>query len=251
MRGVVQIVFGHIAGCLLLFAFLTPACAQVDTPLYVGDVAPYWYRRENQTRGITYELLREASTRVGNIGRINGVPLKRQLEYVKGAPDALGAFAREPERESSYIWIAELLRDRVVLLARADSPIDISSVAAARNLRVGVMLGSPAELDARRLGFTHIETITSARSNAHKLALGRIDVWVAVLGAAQQTQADERDALPPLRIGVELEPIHFYLAGSKAFDAEQARKWKVTLDTMHRDGSYARILQKYHYVPTE
>jgi len=71
---------------------------------------------------------------------------------VRRDPQAIGVFARMADREFSFTWLCPLLTEDVLLIADARSLADISSVEAAKGLRVGVLRASPSESSARALG---------------------------------------------------------------------------------------------------
>lgn len=238
---------------LLVWAGLAgwPACAAgpAETAVFVGNIAPYAYPPEHGARGVMFELMHEMALRTGHSGTVQVVPLAREVESLRLNSDALGVLTRLPEREAHYRWIAPLLRERMLLVTRAGSAADISTVDAARPLRVGVLLGGPAEASARRLGFQHIETTTSVASNIRKLAAGRLDALVVLGGIAAAEEAQPAGQALAWREGALLETVDIYLAGNPGFPAASAQAWQAALKAMRQDGSYQRILARYHYAP--
>ena len=237
----------------IMFASLCLLCVSIcpnargAVLLVIDDVAPFAYHEGAQIKGVAYELLTEMSTRIGNGGAVALVPLPRQLDMIKRTPNVIGMLGRVKAREKSYSWIVKLLDEHVVLLVAADSKVDASSIDKVRKLRVGVIRGGPAELLANELGFAHIDGAPTAANNARKLAIGRIDVWLATWGVAAHGQ--KQAGLDPKRLRrvAQLQQFGLYLAGPVNFDPAEAAKWKRALAGMKLDGSYARILQKYNY----
>ena len=228
-------------------ALLAGAAARAETALYVGNIAPYSYPPEHLERGVLFDLLHEMALRAGHSGAVQVVPLRREIEILRINNDALGVLARVPDREAHYRWIVPLLREHALVITSAGSHVDISTLDAARRLRVGVLLGGPAESAARRFGFTHIEATTSVANNARKLAVGRLDALVVLGGVA--AVKDVAGKSQRWRDGVVLETTAIYLTGNPGFDAARAQAWQAAFKTMRQDGSYQRIVGHYHYAP--
>src|SRR5471032_47165 len=163
-------------------AMLAPACAADLPPVYINNLAPFSYEEQGVMKGVIYDLISEIASRAGTGNAVNPMPFKRITARLSEHPEALAAVWRQPENEANYTWIAKLLDERMMLVASRDSHVDIASIDAARHLRAGVVLGSPADVIAHRLGFEHIEAVASAESNARKLAAGHIAVWPVVPG---------------------------------------------------------------------
>src|SRR5471030_671277 len=204
---------------------LAPACAADLPPVYINNLAPFAYEDHGVMKGVIYDLVNEIARRAG----------------------ALAVVWRQPENADSYTWIVKLLDERMMLVASRDSHVDISSIAAARHLRAGVVLGSPADVIAHRLGFEHIEAVSTAESNALKLAAGHIDVWLAVPGVVDYGQRRIGADPSAVRYGAQIEPVSMYLACAQRCDKTEAARLRAIVDAMIKDGSYARILHQYHY----
>jgi len=226
---------------------LYSAFAHAEVQLYVDDVSPYFYRESGVEKGVFYEVLKDLSARLGHAGTISALPLARELEVVRRDPKAIGMVARMPDREESYTWLFKVLDEEIVLITTAESKLDISSSASAQQLRVGVLRGSPSESTARRLGYTNISPVAHSEENAGKLAIGRIDVWIAVWPVAQRAQKQAGLELGKIRRGAVLSSFAFYCAASREFDPTEAEKWRSAFNTMQVDGTYARILRNYDY----
>lgn len=233
--------------CAALLGAAAAAPAHAETTLYVGNVAPYAYPEGAPQRGLMYELIHETALRAGHSGTVHVVPLRRQVEMLRTQPDALGSITRLPERETSYSWPVKLMQEPVTLVTRADKPLDISSAELARDLRVGVMLGGPAEAMARRAGFAHIQTTTNTGNNVAKLMVGRIDAIVVLGGLFATREAMSGVDARQLREGVVLGQVDVYLAGAPGMAPAEAQKWNDAFQALRRDGGYARIMQRYHH----
>ncbi len=235
----------------LLISLLCSAYSRAETTLYVSNVAPFSYPEGHANRGVLYDLLHELASRVGHSGTINVVPLKRELEMMRTDANALGVMTRQPDRENLFSWHIKLMQDRIVLVSRSDTGVDISTLTSAKKLRIGVLFGGPSELAARRIGFEHLDATTSTESNLRKLAAGRIDAIAFFDGMVTVARNMPDSAKMSLKEGAVLENIDIYLVGSKDFNQEEAKKWEAAFRTMQKNGTYARILRLYHYQPPE
>lgn len=238
-----------IARCSLvpLLLGLHVTCLALPRVL-VPDIPPYAYRVEGKVQGVAYDLLSEMAHRVGYAGRVELMPPARIAETVRMHADVIAAMAWTPEQEHDFRWLIKLVDEPIVLVADRQSTFDISSLEAARQLRIGVQAGSPGEQLALTRGFNHVEAVHMPEQNARKLALHRIDAWVAHWSMAQL--ALQQAGLPlDLRRGLVLGSVNGYLATSLRADPAEIGKWMAAVEAMRRDGSYARIVRHYHFTP--
>lgn len=234
---------------LCVVALAAPAAGTTAPALYMNNLAPFVYTDAGARRGVIYEQLEQMARRGGATYEITPVPFNRIVAYLNAAPDTLAVMWRMPENETRFQWIAKLFEDKMVVAVRKDSSFDVSSVQAAATLRIGVVLGSPAEVIARRLNFAHIETTNSAESNARKLAVGRIDAWIAVPAVIAEGQAAIGGNMAELRLGGKVADVSLYLSCSRSCDGVDLRRWRAVADEMRKDGSHDRILRRYRYLP--
>jgi polar amino acid transport system substrate-binding protein len=237
----------RVAACMLLL--LSAITAAGKPVVYVDGVAPLAYSEDGKQQGLLHELLSEMARRVHHSGPISPMPLKRQRVLLRNGQDAIGTLWRLPEWENDYTWWVKLFDSSFFMVAAPGSGVDISSISAALDLRVGVILGSPAEVLARRLGFRNIQTSTSGESNARKLALGRIDIWIATPRVLRAAQARLGKPLQNPRIGELVGKVGLHLVSSPEFDPREGEKWKAAFESMQKDGSYAAIMKKYDGAP--
>jgi ABC-type amino acid transport substrate-binding protein len=236
-------IFKRAALCGLLL--LAASAARSEPRVYIDRVAPLAYSVNGVQQGLLHDLMSEMARRAQYAGAITPMPLLRQRFLISSHDDAIGTIWRMAENEDKYRWWCKLFEFSFVMVAAPGSSADISSIEAAKDLRVGVILGSPAEDMARRSGFRNIQTANNAVANLGKLELGRIDIWIAAPLVLKATEAEAGRSLAALRIGKPVGKIGLYLASSHNFDARQGEKWKAAFGSMQKDGSYAQIMKKY------
>ncbi|MYM70211.1 transporter substrate-binding domain-containing protein [Pseudoduganella sp. FT55W] len=213
--------------------------------IYVNGVAPFAYHEQGSYRGLLYDMLAALRARMGGDYLIRPVPLRRAQVMLETEPEALATLARFAETEHRYRWLCKLADDQLVLVTRAGATHDINSLAAARHLRVGVLLGGPAESAARHAGLQKIETVSSAASNARKLASGRIDAWLTARSIAQFEQRGIGGKVEDLRIGPGVQTVSQYLAAPRGMADHEAQKWQNACNALHDNGAFDRIAQNY------
>lgn len=236
--------------CLVLWGILLlstkPAWCASD--VYVDLVEPLAFRADGAQHGLLFDLMTEMGRRAHHVGPVTPLPLMRQRVLLKHRADAIGTLWRFDEIEHDYRWWCKLFDSNFVMVAAKASTVDISTVQAAKDLRIGVILGSPAELLAHQIGFLHIETAFNAESNARKLLLGRIDIWIAAPSVVRATQARLGRPLAAFRISETIGRHGLYVASSKNFAPDEAASWIAAFESMQRDGSYAQITKRYGVV---
>jgi polar amino acid transport system substrate-binding protein len=226
-----------------------PAAPASPSTIYVNGVAPFAYNDHGNYRGLLYDMLAALRVRAGSAQVIRPVPLRRAQAMLETEPGAIATLARFAEVEHRYRWLCKLADDQMVLVTRAGASHDISSLAAARHLRVGVLLGGPAESAARRAGLLHIETVSSAASNARKLANGRIDAWFTARSIALSEQRGVGGRMEDLRVGPGVQTVSQYLAAPLGMADDTAQKWRTACNALHDNGTFERIVHQYDQRP--
>lgn len=231
--------------CICALTLLTTAAHPEET-LLVANVMPFIISEERATKGVLYEIVHETALRMGHSGAVSPMPPRRQAQLARRNADTLTTLLYTPSRQFEYTWLFKLLDDDVVLVTNASAEVDISSAEAARDLRIGVVLGGAAEAIVRRLGFSHIEPVANLESNARKLAIARIDAWAVGRGALLYAQKHFQ-GLPAWRTGVVLGEYSMYFGGAPGMAPERIKLWRQAFESMKRDGRYASILRAYQY----
>lgn len=235
---------------VLLLALCLSVPAQAEAPrLIAGMIQGFCEIRDKGIGGVSCALVAEMARRVGYTKPIDLMPHARAIGMARTGPMVLVPLSRNDSREPFFQWHVKLLEDEVVVVARQDSPFDISTVGAARNLSVGVLRGGSAFDFAEREGFTHLEALAEEKLNARKLEAGRIEAWVGLWNSIRRAQASENLPLSALRRGAVLRRVEIHLAASLDVPAAELARWKAALDAMKEDGAYRRILADYDYDP--
>ncbi|MGU5715060.1 substrate-binding periplasmic protein [Aeromonas taiwanensis] len=231
--------------CPTLFTSL-PARAVV---VVAADIPPYVIRsQQGAPSGMAIEVLEEAARRLGETLEIELMPLARALSQTRHRPDVLLLPpARNPQRESQFLWIAPLLEEAFVLVSHRNHHPAPLTVADLPGLTVGAMRGSHGQSLIPLLEGVTQELVSEEVNNASKLARGRIQGWAVAWNTARYNQQRAGLPLPDLVRGQTLQRSTLYLAASPRFSPSEAMRWRRVIQEMRQDGSLARILFQYDY----
>lgn len=226
---------------LLIGAALAAQVVEVQT----ATIPPYSI--EKGETGIAVDILKAAAAKAGLKVKFSFLPWARAQDQASRGKDMLILpLSRTPAREALFTWIAPLesLRNEYVLVA-LDPKVDISTLETARDLSVGVQLGTPAEGLLKGKGFTKIDAVASDEANVMKLAAGRIQAWcVPYLSAAYDLKLAGMDS-SKLRYGVVLDRPVIWLAGSLDIKPALVESFRAALGDYLRTSSLEPILSKY------
>lgn len=214
------------------------------------DFPPYTYQTPHGGAGAIYDVVQEISKRLGKPAQIEFVPWNRARFEADNKPNiAIMPLARTPERENQYTWLIHVLDDPYVLITTRKSKHDISNFKSAKNLKIGILSGSVADVLLKKMGFANIEPASTDIQNVKKLKLGRIDAWVAPFSCRGRYLKEAGLGVHDLRSGMELTILHEYLGASKSLDAKVIKDWQQTFLELKKDGTYKAIMKKYGMKP--
>ena len=232
-------------GLLALLALLSqPSAAQHSFKVVAAEFPPLTTNAGGQPGGVVLEIVREAARRMGIALEFSFLPWQRaQLETQTRNDVLIIPFTRTPSREAQYQWVAPVLEFHTVLVTLAKPP---SSIEEARSLVVGYVRGTSFKDEAEQAGLPYIEETDDDVTNARKLKLGRIGAWITTdlmaHGVYRQAGFDPAE----LKYGPSLGPVKIsYLAASREFPKEVAKKLANGIDQMRADGSYQAIVKRY------
>lgn len=235
---------------ILSFFFASNITEATELKIVSVDFPPYTYQTPNGGAGVMYDVVQELAKRVSQTTHVEFMPWARaRLETEKISNGGIFPLARTTEREKNYTWVAHILDDPYVFFAMKSSKVNISSIAAAKKIRVGTLKGSVADLELKKLGFPHAESVANDVQNVIKLKRGYIDAWVAPLSSKDQYKEKAGLSANELKTGAELLILHEYFGASKSLDAKTIQKWQKAFTSMKNDGTYAAIMKKYGFTP--
>jgi len=240
-----RIPLAFLLSVLLLHTFAYPG----DVTVLIEEFPPYEYVEDGQFKGVNIELTKEAFKRMGLEPRFGTRPWKRALlELEKGETMAVLSGFRLPSREAFAIFPSQhLAMETDVVIAHADSSVEIDSLEDLRGLTVGVVLGYTYghELDSMK-GLRKIET----GSNPQLLGMllkKRMDVILASRSVMEHL-ARKAGKLSEIRIVHEFcnEPLYLFFSRARGKEAEKlSHDFDKAVQSMHEDGIFQAIVDKY------
>lgn len=224
-----------------------PLAAEELTVL-CGSFPPYCYQKDGKPAGIAVEILQAVTDAGGPSFQFDfSVPWARVQEVVQSDSKALILpLTRVPVRVPHYLWVTELYTWKGHLVTYG-AQLPPETIQKALNLRVGVSNGSVLVQTLRSLGFSRIETVSSDKLNANKLANGRLDAWVVLDSMDQyyfETLGLDRSLI---HIGPQVgEKFEHYLGAGPGFSPETAQRIDQLVRRLKEGGKIAQILAKFH-----
>jgi polar amino acid transport system substrate-binding protein len=221
-----------------------PGAADQAIKVVAAEFPPLTTNAGGQPGGVVLEVVREASKRAGIALEFSFLPWQRaQLETQARNDVLIIPFTRTPSREAQYQWVAPVLEFHTVMVTLAKPP---SSIEEARMLVVGYVRGTSFKDEAEQAGLPYVEETNDDLLNARKLKLGRIGAWITTdlmaRGVYRQAGFDPAE----LKYGPNLGPVKIsYVAASRDFPKETAKKIADAIDQMRADGSYQAIVKRY------
>ncbi|EXJ10098.1 substrate-binding periplasmic protein [Nitrincola nitratireducens] len=224
---------------LLILALPTHVQAGLDKLRFITEeYPPYNYVQNGKLQGIALELLERAFAFEGrqlDRGSVEILPWARGYETVLNTPNSvLFSTTRTSAREELFHWVGPISADRVVLMARKSSAIQIDSIDALNqsNLRIAVIHEDIGAQRLRELGVDPSRIIT-ALNNTTALAMleaNRVDMWAYSEDVAywlMDTHGYDRNAFEDVYI---LNEAYLYFALNPKTDPELTAKLQTAVN---------------------
>jgi polar amino acid transport system substrate-binding protein len=209
-----------------------------------AEFPPLTTEADGHPGGVVLEVVREACTKAGISLEFSFLPWQRaQLEALGRNDVLIIPFTRTPSREAQYQWIAPVLEFHTVLVTLTQPP---ASVDEARTRVVGYVRGTSFKDEVDHAGFLYVEETDDDVTNARKLKRGRIGAWITTdlmaRGVYRQAGFDPTE----LKYGPTLGPVKVsWVAASREFPKEVAKRISDAIEQMRVDGSYQAIVKRY------
>lgn len=233
----------------LLLAALTPlpgpgSAAPQALEWVAGDLPPFAWEASTGPRGFAHELAVAMAQRLGRAPGVLYVPWARAVRMVEQS-DRHGVFplARTADRESRFQWLVPLMTVRYGLYTMAtEARLELDQM---RDLRVGVLRGSPIAANLRAEQFKNIIEAKDYRDMLRQLRGHNLEAVYAgtpMLEAAMDEYGHPR-ALFSLQTTIGEATL--YMAASLGLDAAEAQRWVTAYRELEDDGTVARIRRRY------
>lgn len=202
------------------------------------------FAQENNINGIAVEIVRQTFKRAGiGYSMTLRFPWDRIYKLALEKP-GYGVFvtARLPEREALFKWVGPIGPDDWIMLARADSTLELASLQDARTHRIGAYKGDAIAQELGRQGMNPI-TVLSDKDNARKLVDGQIDLWAT--GDPAGRYLARLEGITGLKTVLRFNSTELFLALNKNTPDDVVQKLQAALDELRNEGEVDRIMGKY------
>lgn len=202
------------------------------------------FAQESNIKGIAVEVVRETFKRAGiGYNLTLRFPWDRIYKLAMENP-GYGVFvtARLPEREKLFKWVGPIGPDDWILLARADSPIQLSTLEAARAYRIGAYKGDAIAMELARQGMKPI-TVLSDKDNARKLVDGQLDLWAT--GDPAGRYLARQEGITGLKTVLRFNSAELFLALNKDTPDAVVQRLQRALDQLRKEGVVDSIFAEY------
>ncbi|MFO2466097.1 ABC transporter substrate-binding protein [Pseudomonas sp. 15FMM2] len=242
-----------LASASILLATPVDAADPDDTPLVLltENFPPYNmakngknFARDENIEGIAADIVRETFKRAGISYNLTlRFPWERIYRLALEKP-GYGVFvmARLPDREGLFKWVGPIGPDDWVLLAKADSKIQLDDLAQARPYKIGAYKGDAIAQTLEKQGFDPVIVLRD-QDNAHKLMEGQIDLWAT--GDPAGRYLARQVGVSGLKTVLRFNSAELYLALNKDVPDDVVARLQAALDQLRKDGVVDEIMAKY------
>lgn len=224
----------------LLAALLLPTLAAAADVRIVGEHLPPSSMMEgNVVVGRETLKVRDMMARAGLSYSIELLPWKRAYaQALREADTCIFSTSRTQEREAKFRWIGPLNEAEWILYGLAERHLTLHTLADARGLVIGTVLGDARDDYLRQHGMS-VAPVTQEWLNPQKLLLGRIDLWAVSMAVGSKPFVGKEWAgkVVPL---LTFNRVQTYLACNKQLPEAQVAAMQRAAAAMRRDGSMAR-----------
>jgi polar amino acid transport system substrate-binding protein len=202
------------------------------------------FARDDGITGISAETMRLVCERAGvECQQILRFPWERVYnQALNDAGYGLFSVARTAERETLFKWVGPIASEDWVLLARADSPIQLSSLEQAKQYRLGGYKGDAPTNKVVESGLDVQQSLYD-KENPERLAKGQIDLWVTSSVAGQYLARQQ--GYQDFRVVLTFGRGDLYLALNQQTTDATVDKLRAALEQLRSEGALQGVMQKY------
>ncbi|WP_339496595.1 substrate-binding periplasmic protein [Pseudomonas canadensis] len=202
------------------------------------------FAKEDNIEGIAVDIVRETFKRAGISYNLTlRFPWERIYKLALEKP-GYGVFvmARLPDREALFKWVGPIGPDDWVLLAKADSKIQLDNLEQARRYKIGAYKGDAIAETLEKQGLKPMVVLRD-QDNAQKLLDGQIDLWAT--GDPAGRYLARQVGVTGLKTVLRFNSAELYLALNKNVSDELVAKLQAALDQLRDEGVVADIMGRY------
>ena len=231
--------------------FVCAAIHAAELTAVTEMLPPLNYEEQGVVTGYSTELLQAMLQAAGLSAPVSMLPWARAYHTALTQPNTLiYSIVRTDEREPLFNWIGPISRRQIFLFKlRARKDIEVSTLADARNYRIGAVREMAATQQLLRQGFQLDENLDLAptdESNVKKLFLHRVDLIITLDWSAYFLAKQIGHSAAELEPVLLLDNSHaYYFALSKQSDATLTDRLNQAFDKVRASGQLDNLRSKY------
>ena len=202
------------------------------------------FAKDENIEGIAVDIMRETFKRAGISYNLTlRFPWERIYKLALEQP-GYGVFvmARLPDREALFKWVGPIGPDDWVLLAKADSKIELENLEQARRYKIGAYKGDAIAESLDKQGLKPMVALRD-QDNAQKLMEGQIDLWAT--GDPAGRYLARQVGVNGLKTVLRFNSAQLYLALNKDVPDEVVARLQAALDELRNSGRIDEIMAQY------
>ncbi|MDE2428069.1 MAG: ABC transporter substrate-binding protein [Burkholderiales bacterium] len=228
----------------ILFCSLSQA---QELQIFTEDWPPITFGQGTKADGMAVEIVHAIQERIGSTTPVQVVPWARGYKALLEEPNVLlFTVGRSEEREKLMVLLGPVAISTTALYTRKGNAAHLRSLGdAIQKLKVGAYRSSIFADTARKKGFADIEQAPTPQVIATMLLAKRFDLWVEgsfVVPSVLKDIGHSADDVEKVKI---LDSLELYLAFSSQTPSATIDQWEQAMRAIKKDGSFARIYQKW------
>ncbi len=241
-----SIVKGLAAAAAVAMLGLAQAQAK-DLQIFTEENKPLNFTENGKVTGFSTEVVQEIQKRLGTNEPIQVVPWARGFQATREEADTmLYSTMRIEEREAFFKWVGPLTIVKTSFYGKKGGNIKLTNLNEAKLVQsIGVPRAFYSQQFLMDEGFKNLDVADNPSLMLKKFLEGRNPVFVSheftLPSLLTKEGVPEGEVVPLFTF---MEKGH-YLAFSQKTSDEVVQKWQKALDDMKRDGTFAKIFNKW------
>lgn len=218
-----------------------------DLQIFTEENKPLNFTEGGKVTGYATEIVQEIQKRLGTSESIQVVPWARGFQAAREEPDTmLFSTMRIEERESFFKWVGPLTIVKTSFYGKKGGAVKITNLSDAKLVQsIGVPRAFYSQQFLMDEGFKNLDVADNPSLMLKKFMEGRNPVFVSHEFTLPSLLAKE--GVPEgevVTLFTFMEKGH-YLAFSQKTPDEVVKKWQKALDDMKKDGTFAKVFNKW------
>jgi len=232
---------------LFVLSFCSSGLHADELTIYTEEWKPVSFSENGEIKGLGVEVVQEILKRLGSRDNIKVVPWARGWRNLLENPNVvLFTMTRTYEREKLFAMIGPVAVGTTNFYAKKGSGITLRNMEDAKKIRrIGVYRSAVEEQILTKEGFSNLEVTSVPLHSAKKLMAGRIDLWCNANLTAGKILEDAGYSVNDVENVFTIRENHLYIAMSRGTSEKTVSMWKNTLEAVKKDGTFARIYDKW------